>query len=301
MKHLIFLLCATTAFAQPSERLNKFREITGFEAPESITASENTLFVSNLGKNGGPSDKDGNGFISKIEKTQGKVLEMKWITGLDAPKGLWLAKNTLYVTDIDKILGFDIKNGKKTFEMSIPNVVFLNDITMRDGNIMYVSATDVNKIFEVNIAKKTAKALDIKTPEGANGLFYHAKEKALYVCGFGGKTEKGGFAKITNLNGTPKTETMNIKLGNYDGLIVPEKDYAIISDWINPAKPVGRIQYYDMKTELVKSIPLERAFGGPADFFFDTTNSCFYIPCMTENKVYIQQIGGILTEVDVMD
>jgi hypothetical protein len=301
---VLLLLCAISAFAQNtrSERLNNFREITGFEAPESIAATETELFVSNLGKKGGPSEKDGNGFISKLDKKQGRVLEMKWIIGLDAPKGLWLAKNTLYVTDIDKILGFDIKTGKKTFEMTVPNVVFLNDITMRDANIMYVSATDVNKIFEVNIRRKTATALDVVTPLGANGLYYHAKEKAIYICGFGGKGDiKGGAGKITDLTKTPKYEDFNVKKGNLDGIIVPEKDYIIFSDWTNPATKTGRIQLYDMKTELTKSIPLERAFGGPADFLFDTTNSCFYIPCMTENKVFIQQIDGILSEITVMD
>jgi DNA-binding beta-propeller fold protein YncE len=297
----LFLLSATTTFAQSSNRLNRFREITGFEAPESIAASETQLFVSNLGKNGGPSTKDGNGFIAKLDKKQGKVLEMKWITGLDAPKGLWLAKNTLYVTDIDKILGFDIKTGKKTFELAIPNVIFLNDITMRDANTMYVSATDVNKIFEVNIAKKTAKALELALPEGTNGLYYHAKEKAIYVCGFSKGDGKGGAGKITNLAKTPKYDTLNVKLGYLDGICVPEKNYVIFSDWTNPAEKNGAIQYYDMKTEVTKTIPFERRFGGPADFFLDTTNACFYIPCMTENKVFIQQIGGILEGVEVMD
>ena len=43
------------------------------------------LYVSNI--NGQPDGKDGNGFISKLN-LDGKVTELEWVKGLNAPKGL---------------------------------------------------------------------------------------------------------------------------------------------------------------------------------------------------------------------
>ena len=58
----------------------------GFSHPESVDLDipHQVLYVSNL--NGGPLDKDGNGFISKLSR-DGKLLELQRIEGgLKAPK-----------------------------------------------------------------------------------------------------------------------------------------------------------------------------------------------------------------------
>jgi hypothetical protein len=107
--------------------------------------------------------------------------------------------------------------------------------------------------------------------------------------------------KITNLTKTPQIERLNVKKGLLGGMIVPEKDYIVFSDWTKSDEAAGRIQYFDMKTELTKSLPFQRAFDAPSDFYFDELQSCFYIPCTHENKVFIQQMDGILSEVEIMD
>src|SRR5690242_11795121 len=48
-------------------------------------ATNNVLYVANI--NGDPSGKDGNGFISAVS-LEGKVSNVKWATGMDAPKGM---------------------------------------------------------------------------------------------------------------------------------------------------------------------------------------------------------------------
>ena len=74
------------------------------------------IYVSNV--NGDPTAKDGNGYISKLYKS-GEVCTNKFIEGLNAPKGMVIVNEVLYVTDIDKVLGFEVNSGKKTFEYDL--------------------------------------------------------------------------------------------------------------------------------------------------------------------------------------
>ena len=83
----------------------------GFSHPESVDLDipHQVFYVSNLG--GAPLDKDGNGFISKVSR-DGKLLQLKWIEGLNAPKGMVMNGFTLYVSDIDKLVEIDTRTGQ---------------------------------------------------------------------------------------------------------------------------------------------------------------------------------------------
>ena len=70
-------------------KLNKLWETpTDLKNPESVAYApkQNVLFVSNV--NGKPDQKDQNGFISKVSPSNGSIIELNWITGLNAPKGI---------------------------------------------------------------------------------------------------------------------------------------------------------------------------------------------------------------------
>ena len=54
-----------------------------------------------------PNAQDEDGFIAKVSPEDGSVIELKWVTGLDAPKGMALFGNNLYVTNIDEIVIID--------------------------------------------------------------------------------------------------------------------------------------------------------------------------------------------------
>jgi hypothetical protein len=75
-----------------------------FKTPESVIyePNEDVLFVSNI--DGAPDRKDKQGAISKVSPLNGSIIELNWVTGLDAPKGMAITNNTnntlLYVSDI---------------------------------------------------------------------------------------------------------------------------------------------------------------------------------------------------------
>jgi hypothetical protein len=86
-------------------------ELDGLEAPESALAdlAAGVIYVSSVV--GDPSANDGNGYISCVAP-DGKMLEQRWAVGLDAPKGLILRGNTLFVSDIDRLVAIDTATGK---------------------------------------------------------------------------------------------------------------------------------------------------------------------------------------------
>ena len=69
----------------------------------------NVLYVSNITDH--PFNKDGTGYLSKIG-LDGTVIEQKWIDKLNAPKGLTISKDKLYIADVDELVEVDIATAK---------------------------------------------------------------------------------------------------------------------------------------------------------------------------------------------
>lgn len=119
-------------------------EDVGFATPESVRHEpvSDVYLVSNI--NGVPTEKDGNGFISRLSP-DGEVLELKWIDGeadgvvLNAPKGMAIQEGVLYVADIDCVRMFDLTSGAAAGEVCIPDATFLNDIAADDQGTVFVT------------------------------------------------------------------------------------------------------------------------------------------------------------------
>ena len=94
----------------------KVATVDSLQTPESVLwdATTDMYFVSNI--NGNPSVKDNNGFISRV-KPDGVIDSLHFIQGgrggvtLNAPKGLAVRGDTLWVTDIDAVRAFSARTG----------------------------------------------------------------------------------------------------------------------------------------------------------------------------------------------
>ena len=86
--------------------------VDGLNEPESVIFDKknSVIYISNI--NGDPLKIDKNGYISKIS-VDGQILDKKWITGLDAPKGMTIFNDYLFVADINKIWRINTSNKKK--------------------------------------------------------------------------------------------------------------------------------------------------------------------------------------------
>ncbi len=190
-----------------------------FKTPESVKFDriKGILYVANI--NGKPSEKDGNGFISKLN-INGEILDLKWITELNAPKGMGIFDDKLYVTDIDKLVEISISEGKIIQRFLAKDAEFLNDIDIDKNGNVYVSDMAAGKIWMLknNTFEIWLQSEELVSP---NGLF--VKDENLLI---GTKT------KILSVNLKSKKINSLIKnTGSIDGLEFVDDDKYLFSDW----------------------------------------------------------------------
>jgi hypothetical protein len=166
MKYLLSVVFALTSVAVTAQhKLEKIWETDSIiPVPESVLFDGNILYVSLI--DGGGWDADGVGGVGKLS-LNGKDFDSKWITGLNAPKGLGKFGNKLYVADISEVVVIDIKNGKIEKKIPIEGASGLNDITVSSKGIVYVSDSKTSKIWKIQNNNPTVYLENIK---GANGL-----------------------------------------------------------------------------------------------------------------------------------
>ncbi len=246
---------------------------TGLATPESVIYDEarDRYLVSNI--NGKPVDVDNNGFISELSP-EGKVTTLKWIEGgkdklkLDAPNGMAIVKDVLYVADLTVVCMFDVKTGKAKGEIKLAGATFANDVaaSAEDGKI-YVSdsglkmegadfkptGTDAVFVIEKGVAKSFAKSADLARP---NGILVDGK--TLLIAPFGASEiyridEKGR-----------KTDATKLSAGSLDG-IVRAGDSLLVSSWESSTVYRGK---FGGAFE-----PLFQELKAPADIGFDKKRS----------------------------
>ena len=105
---LIFFVAGTLTLNAQKHTLTKTWETDTIVAvPESVLPDlkSNTLYISLI--NGGGWEADGIGGVGKLSM-DGKQYDSTWITGLNAPKGMGMYGNKLYVADISQVKVIDI-------------------------------------------------------------------------------------------------------------------------------------------------------------------------------------------------
>lgn len=119
--------------------------------------------------NGVPPDKkDGDGFISRVG-LDGKIKDLKWITGLNGPKGMGQSGNTLYVTDIDRLVAIDVTSGKIINTWKVDGSSFLNDVHVTEDGRVYFTDSNTNKVHALINGKVNTFLADTAVG-GINGI-----------------------------------------------------------------------------------------------------------------------------------
>lgn len=257
-----------------------------FQVPESVLydKANDVYLVSNI--NGKPTDKDDNGFISKVSP-DGAVTALKWIDGaaedvkLDAPKGMAIANGVLYVADITVVRKFDLKTGKAQGEIALDGATFVNDVVAApDGKTIYAtdsglapdfSPSGSDAVWKIVGDKPVALAKD-KTMGNPNGIVTSADGKSVWVATFG----TGELREITG-KGEVKPGT-KLPKGQLDG-IVWVGDELIVSSWEGKAvyrgKPGG--EWKEIASNL----------EAPADIGYDDKRKQLLVPRFNGNDVVI--------------
>lgn len=240
-----------------------------FKVPESViyNSSLEKIYVSNI--NGKSGKKDGNGFIS-ILNLKGKIEKLQWITELDAPKGMAINQNKLFVADIDHLVEIDIKKGLIIKKYSAPNASFLNDVAIdKKGNI-YISDTGNDTIYKMSEGKVTVwlKGSDIKRP---NGIYIEKEILYLGNCG-------DGCLKAISIK--DKKIRILARIGrSIDGLVPDGEGNFIISDW------KGRTALIYQSDFLIDLLDTTKVKINSADIEYIVKKKLLIIPTFFDNRV----------------
>ena len=267
--------CDSASDAEPAQ----VWEIAGFEAPESAlpVKAENLIYVSNV--NGNPPDKDGNGYISKVS-LDGKLIAQKWVTGLDAPKGLAISGDKLYAADIDKLVEIDIKTGTVVTRYEAKDAKFLNDVAADSMGNIYVSDMATNTIWRLSNRK-----LEVWLHDDAlinpNGLLVQGNN--LIVAAWGVMTD--GFAtkipghvlEISLSDKTIRALGDGKPVGNLDGIEALDNESFIVTDWV-----AGLLFKIDKTGAAKVMMPLA---PGSADLGYLAGEKLAIIPMMKDGKL----------------
>src|SRR5690606_24784704 len=141
--------------------------------PESVlvhkTGTDKYLLVSEIEGDGAA--LDGKGGIAKLSMS-GEILDQDWVRGLNAPKGMAVHKQKLYVADVNELVVIDVASQKIEAKIHVPDSVFLNDVAVDEKGVVYVSDTRTNKIHRFVNNKPEVFLENIAS---ANGLYTSGK------------------------------------------------------------------------------------------------------------------------------
>ncbi len=256
-------------------------ETSELKTPESVIydLKRNVLYVSNI--NGSPMEKDGNGFITKLS-TDGNLIDLKWASGdLSAPKGMAIANDHLFVTDISRVVEIDLEDGKLIKTYPVAEAVFLNDaVADNEGNV-YISDMMTDSIYRIKngMIELWLKSEKLASP---NGL---AIDQDKLIVGSWGVMDGEGFATtipghllIVSLYTKEISDLGNANpVGNLDGVEITANGDFLVTDWM-----AGTLFRIDRQGHAETLANLNQ---GSADLEYIQEKNLLLIPMMKDHKI----------------
>ncbi|MCP8899337.1 GTP-binding protein [Gilvimarinus xylanilyticus] len=145
-------------------------ETEGLRTPESVllwhSPQGKQLLVSEI--EGDSTEADGQGGIALLS-LDGEIVDQNFVRGLDAPKGMAVVENTLYVADITQLRAIDLQKGELKASYPVEGAVFLNDVAANDAGQVFVSDTRTGKVHRLLDGQME---LYLEEIDNANGLTF---------------------------------------------------------------------------------------------------------------------------------
>ncbi len=275
---LIFAAAALWATAGAALAL----DAADYGHPESVAIDAKTgaYFVSNI--NGSPTEKDANGFISKISP-DGLVTVLKFIGPkgkdfeLHAPKGLVVLEGTLYAVDLDGVKAFNAETGAfvRFYDFTPVVPALLNDIAAdRDGNL-FVSDMMADRIyrFDPRNAETVIKVFKENPVLGQpNGLLFNRQTRGLMVVSW-------ATGRLMEIDANGHVKILRKDLGNLDGLAADAAGNLYVSNYAK-----GEIYMIPKWGRGALSL-FQSGLQTPSDISFDDAKGELLVPLMNQNRV----------------
>jgi hypothetical protein len=281
--------------------VKRVASIAGFRAPESVKydPDQDVWFVSNIAGFG--SDKDGHGYIVRINAAHLDSMSVFAISGvngvhLDAPKGMAIQGDTLWVTDIDVLRGFNRRTGAPvgTIDLKAQNVTLLNDIALAPDGTLRVTDSGIlmtekgilrpggDKIFSVGRGRRVTELQSGAALGEPNGITWDSAGKRWIVVGF-----RRFNARVTAYPADFSRATeVATSGGEFDGVEVLPSGAIVYTCWTDSSLHVVE-NGEDRK--LVRFVP------EPADIGYDAKRGIVAIPLGMMDHVEFFQLPASLT------
>ncbi|UJR80172.1 SMP-30/gluconolactonase/LRE family protein [Sandaracinus amylolyticus] len=262
-------------------------DVAGLDVPESVLhdASDDVYLVSNIG--GSPFEQDGNGFVSRIAP-DGTVIALRWIDGLDAPKGMAIAGDVLAVADLTVLRRFDRHTGAPRDAITIPGASFLNDVVAAPDGSFFVGDSGMARTDD-GFGPSGHDALFRVAPDGAVTTIASGPELALpnglAIAGDELLVVSFGAAALMRfaLDGTPRGR-VELPAGQLDGLVALESGCLIASSFGVPGVIAGT-------TEGAFATVIEAQLA--ADIGLDARRGRLLLPMIAEGRLRTASIASL--------
>lgn len=263
---------------------------TGLATPESVLWDDTrrVWYVSNI--NGSPTARDDNGFIVRLSANGALLDSLPFISGADdditlnAPKGMALRADTLWVTDIDAVRGFDVTTGTHVadIDLSGQNATFLNDIAVSNEGALYITDSGIaftadgavthpgqSRVFEIR-DRTVRQAVVLPRQSAANGIAWHPALNAWLIVGF---NTPNIFSWVT---GAKEATVVGTGPGGGDGIVILADGSALYTSWADSSLTLFA---HGMSTTL------RRGLNSPADLGYDPRRNLVAVPLFADNRV----------------
>ena len=231
--------------------------------PESVLydAKTKVLFVSNIGD----FQKEGSGSISKVG-LDGKIIQNNWITGLTATKGMGFYKNLLYAAEQTTVAVIDVTKGEIVQRITIDGAQMLNDITINNKGIVYVSDSRAGKVHKIENSKPSVY---LENLTGINGLLADGRNLLILSDG-----------KLREADSRQNIRTLSEGIeGGADGIVKIGNGEFIVTGWEGVIYLVR-----DNGAKMVLSDTREQKIN-TADLGYNPSAKTIYIPTFSTNTV----------------
>ena len=249
-------------------------EQAGFATPESVLydPAADQYLVANI--NGGPLEKDDNGFVSRVSPA-GEIVALKWIDGasaatvLHAPKGMALSGDRLYIADIDSVRSFARDTGAPAGAIAVSGARFLNDVAADSSGNIYVSDNMTGAIHRITPASEVVRLVPGASLGSPNGIAIQGT--TLYCADMLGRR----ILAIAS-SGEPQSR-WTLPQAGLDGLVMLGDGSALVSSW------QGKAVYRCFADGSVRAIMT--GIEAPADIGFDSKRGLVLIPHFMGNRI----------------
>jgi DNA-binding beta-propeller fold protein YncE len=267
-KALFFFLTLFTFQLQAQTKLTKLWETKDLPTPESVLPYGNWLYVSLI--DGGASEVDFKGGIALLSQS-GMVVNKEWIKGLNAPKGMGIYKDIMYVADINRVIKIDVKTARILARINIDGSVFLNDVAIDNKGNVFVSDTRLNNIYKIADDKPE---LYLENVASANGL--KVIKNDLFIL-------SGPQLLKVDANKNITTIAKGLEAGG-DGLEPLDKNTFLASCWAGLVYTIG------LDGKVTKLIDCRGEKINTADIGYNPKLKVMYLPTFLKNSVVAYKV-----------